>query len=228
MDVWTLLRGGGPVAIVLLALSLYAATVFFFRWQVLRRAGANPGRVLEGVRADVLAGSVRNAVASALRSDSSAARVIAAGLERTHLGREAVHAALSQAATLEEERVGRGLSTLATVAQVAPMLGLLGTVFGMIRSFTVFSNVSQPSPAQLAGGISEALITTASGLIVAILAHVGHSVLSRQFESVLGSVDRARESLVGWLLEAGLFSSKPGDPFEVSMTWPAEQAAGRG
>ena len=229
MDFWNLLKGGGPVAVILLLVSLYAAFVFFYRLQVLRHASGSLGKVLEQIRVDLLAGSVRSAIADARRSDTPAARVVVAGLERVQLGSDAVQAALNQATLLEEERVGRGLSTLSTIAQVAPMLGLLGTVFGMIRTFSVFSTVAQPTPAQLAGGISEALVTTATGLIVAVLAHLGHSTLARQFEAVLSNVDRARESLTGWLIEAGLQTvSRTVEPLEVSMSWPAVETRSRG
>jgi biopolymer transport protein ExbB/TolQ len=148
--------------------------------------------------------------------------VVVAGLERVQLGPDAVQAALNQATLLEEERIGRGLATLSTIAQIAPMLGLLGTVFGMIRTFSVFSSIAQPTPTQLAGGISEALVTTATGLIVAVLAHLGHSTLARQFEAVFSNVDQARESLTGWLIEAGLQanSTRTVEPLEVSMSWP--------
>ena len=229
MDFWNLLKGGGPVAVILLLMSLYAAFVFFYRLQVLRHASGSLSKVLEQIRVDLLAGSVRSAIADARRSDTPAARVVVAGLERVQLGPDAVQAALNQATLLEEERVGRGLSTLSTIAQVAPMLGLLGTVFGMIRTFSVFSTVAQPTPAQLAGGISEALVTTATGLIVAVLAHLGHSTLARQFEAVLSNVDRARESLTGWLIEAGLqTASRTVEPLEVSMSWPAVETRSRG
>jgi biopolymer transport protein ExbB len=227
MDFVGLIKAGGPVAIVLLLVSLYTAFVFFYRLQILRHASGNLTQVLEQVRLDLMAGSVRTSIADARRSDTPACRVITAGLERVQLGPEAVQAALNQATLLEEERVGRGLSTLATVAQVAPMLGLLGTVFGMIRTFSVFATNSQPTPTQLAGGISEALVTTASGLIVAVLAHLGHSTLVRQFEAVFSSVDRAREALTGWLIEAGFQNGSQArptvahEPLEVSMSWPA-------
>jgi biopolymer transport protein ExbB len=235
MEFWMLIKGGGPVAVILLLISLYAAFVFFYRLQVLRRESGSLEKILEQIRVDLLAGSVRSAIADARRSDTPAAHVIIAGLERVQLGPEAVQAALNQASLLEEERVGRGLSTLATVAQVAPMLGLLGTVFGMIRTFSVFSSVPQPTPTQLAGGISEALVTTAAGLIVAVLAHLGHSTLARQFEVVFSNVDRAREALSGWLIEAGLqaassarSSVREAEPLEVSMVWPAVETPLRG
>ena len=205
MDFWALLKGGGPVAIVLLLVSVYAAFVFFYRFQVLNRASLNLAKLLAQVRADLLAGNVRLALADAARSEAPAARVLTAGLERVPLGSEAVQAGVLEAMLLEEERFGRGMGTLATIAQVAPMLGLLGTVFGMIRAFTVFSQVSQPSPSQLAGGISEALVSTAAGLIVAVLAHVGHSLLTRLFDSLLNSLDTSKEFLTSTLIEAGLY-----------------------
>jgi biopolymer transport protein ExbB len=204
MDFLTLLKGGGPIAVVLLLVSVYAAFVFFYRVQVFGRAGSNLSQLFAQVRADLLAGNVRLALADAARSDSPAARVLTAGLERTEFGPEAVQAGVHQAMLLEEERFGRGLGTLATIAQVAPMLGLLGTVFGMIRAFTVFSQVSQPSPNQLAGGISEALVSTAAGLIVAVLSHVGHSFLTRSYDSLLNGLDHSKEFLTSTLIEAGL------------------------
>jgi biopolymer transport protein ExbB len=239
MEFWNLIKGGGPVAVILLLVSLYATFVFFYRLQVLRHASRSLNRTLEQVRVDLRSGSVRTAIADARRSDTPAARVITAGLERVGLGPEAVQAALNQATLLEEERLGRGLSTLATIAQVAPMLGLLGTVFGMIRTFSVFSSIAQPTPTQLAGGISEALVTTAAGLIVAVFAHLGHSTLARQFEAVFSSVDQARESLTGWLIESGLHptmnpnalsssTSTTAEPLEVSMVWPAVNTPSRG
>jgi biopolymer transport protein ExbB len=207
MDFLTLLKGGGPVAVVLLLVSVYAAFVFFYRAQVFGRASANPAKLFAQVKADLQAGNVRLALADAARSEASMARVLTAGLERVQFGSEAVQAGVHQAMLLEEERFGRGLGTLATIAQVAPMLGLLGTVFGMIRAFTVFSQVSQPSPNQLAGGISEALVSTAAGLIVAVLSHVGHSFLTRSYDSLLNGLDHSKEFLTSSLLETGIFIS---------------------
>jgi biopolymer transport protein ExbB len=204
MDVLTLLKGGGPVAIVLLLVSVYAAFVFFYRAQMFSKAAINPAQLFVQVKADLQAGNVRLALADVARVETPAARVLAAGLERVPFGSQAVQAGVNQSMLLEEERFGRGLGTLATIAQVAPMLGLLGTVFGMIRAFTVFSQVSQPSPNQLAGGISEALVATAAGLIVAVLSHVGHSFLTRAFDSLLNTLDLSREFLTSSLLETGM------------------------
>ena len=205
MDFWALLKGGGPVAIVLLLVSVYATFVFFYRFQVFNRAGFNLAKLFAQVKADLMAGNVRLALADVARSETPAARVLTAGLERVQLGAVAVQAGVQQAMLLEEEHYGRGMGTLAIIAQVAPMLGLLGTVFGMIRAFTVFSQVNQPSPNQLAGGISEALVSTAAGLIVAVLAHVGHGFLNRLYDSLLNGLDSSKEFLTSTLIEAGLY-----------------------
>ncbi len=102
MDFLTLLKGGGPVAVVLLLVSVYAAFVFFYRVQVFGRAGSNLSQLFAQVKADLLAGNVRLALADAARADVPAARVLTAGLERTPFGPEAVQAGLHQALLLEE------------------------------------------------------------------------------------------------------------------------------
>ncbi|WP_295821226.1 MotA/TolQ/ExbB proton channel family protein, partial [uncultured Deinococcus sp.] len=84
-------------------------------------------------------------------------------------------------------------------AQVAPLLGLLGTVIGMVRSFLVFSQTTAPTPEQLATGISEALINTAGGLIVAIVAYVARGALRARADRIATQAERVREELPGWL-----------------------------
>ena len=93
-----------------------------------------------------------------------------------------------------------GLNALGTAAQIAPLLGLLGTVVGMVRSFLVFSGTTNPTPTELAQGISEALINTAAGLIVAIVAYVARNALRNKANAVAAQAERVREELPSWLL----------------------------
>ncbi|HET6398815.1 MAG TPA: MotA/TolQ/ExbB proton channel family protein [Candidatus Thermoplasmatota archaeon] len=204
MDFISLIRAGGPILVVIVLASLYAAFVFLDRLQKFSRERREPPGLLENVRRALLEDNAIMAVAQAVEADTPASRVIAVGLQRLELGREAVEAALAEASLREEERAARGLSSLATVAQVAPLLGLLGTVTGMMSAFTVLSASSQPTPEQLAFGISQALVTTAAGLIVAIPTHVAHGILARKADAALASVDRARQVMTGWLIEAEL------------------------
>lgn len=107
----------------------------------------------------------------------------------------------------EEQRLTRGLRPLATIAQVATLLGLLGTVTGMIVAFAEISQQGTGNPAALAGGIGQALVTTAAGLIVAIPAVIGHSYLSSRVEGILLEIERRREELMGNVAQA--VSTKP-------------------
>lgn len=195
------MRAGGPVLVVIFLLSVFGAYVFLDRIQKLRRADARPEPLLEQVTPAVRAGQFDRAVIILKRSPAPAARLLEAGLGRARHGPEAMQAAINEVTLRTEEVAYKGLTTLATVAQVAPLLGFLGTVTGMIRAFTVLATTTQATPAQLAGGISEALITTAAGLIVAIPAYVGHNYLTRRADGVVAKVERARELLVGLMAE---------------------------
>jgi biopolymer transport protein ExbB len=110
-------------------------------------------------------------------------RVVLSALRNAGLGREAVKEAVQEVGRREAAQLERYVGILGTVANVAPLLGLLGTVSGMIKAFTVISVQGVGNPASLAGGISEALITTAAGLTVAIPAFVAYRFF-------LGKVDR--------------------------------------
>jgi biopolymer transport protein ExbB len=204
MSFLEVIQAGGPILVVIVVASLYAAFVFLDRLQKLNRDRREPPGLLDEVRRALLDGNALAAVAHAVEADTPASRIMAAGLQRLDLGREAVEVAIEEASLREEERAARGLASLSTVATVTPLLGLLGTVTGMMSAFTVLSATAQPTPEQLAYGIAQALVTTAAGLMVAIPVHIGHGVLARKADATLASTDRARQVMTGWLIEAEL------------------------
>ena len=211
-----LLSDGGPVVAVILLASLYGAFVFFEKLQKLNRATAGQDKLLHGIGQSVLAGHLLEAVAHANAANTPLGRVLAAGLERLPLGAAAVEAAVEDAVTSEEASASRGLTTLSTVAQVAPLLGLLGTVIGLIRSFGALAAAGgQPTLTDLAGGISLALTATASGLTVAILFYVAHNYLSRRVDAVVTNLDRVRPLFAGWLIEAHRRNESERNPTEI-------------
>src|SRR5690606_16787391 len=110
--------------------------------------------------------------------------------------------AFLEASIQEEQRLTRGLRPLATIAQIAPLMGLLGTVTGMILAFSEISRQGTGNPAALADGIGQALVTTAAGLIVAIPVLIGHAYLSSRVEHILVDIDRRREELMGNVVQA--------------------------
>ncbi|GAB6062665.1 MotA/TolQ/ExbB proton channel family protein [Deferrisoma palaeochoriense] len=177
------LMKGGILMIPIAACSVIGLAVFLERAWMLRAGRNIPRDLLRRVEDLYRRGQVEEALAVCRRSRSPLARILAAALKNAGLEREVVKEAVQEVGRREAAHLERYVGVLGTVANVAPLLGLLGTVSGMIKAFTVISVEGVGNPASLAGGISEALITTAAGLTVAIPAFVAY----RYF---LGKVDR--------------------------------------
>lgn len=211
MNVFDLARAAGPLLWVLVLLSIYVVYIAIARAQMLSRLGQDASAVIERARAVTAEAGAGAALAEVDRAGhpSPAASVLRAGLSRADRGTEAAQAAMNAAVLTEDARVYAGLSTLGTAAQVAPLLGLLGTVVGMVRSFLVFSQTAAPTPDQLAQGISEALINTAAGLIVAIMAYVARGALRARADSIMVQAERVREELPGWLISRWVAAQTP-------------------
>ncbi|GGL12030.1 MotA/TolQ/ExbB proton channel family protein [Deinococcus radiotolerans] len=201
MTILDLVRAAGPLLWVLLALSVYVVYLSAARAQALSRLGADARALIERVRAVTAESGPNAALVEVDRAahPSPAAQVLRAGLARADRGVPAAESAMHSALLHEDARLYAGLGALGTAAQVAPLLGLLGTVIGMVRSFLVFSQTTAPTPAQLATGISEALINTAAGLIVAVIAYVARGALRARADRIMVQAEQVREDLPGWL-----------------------------
>lgn len=201
MPLLDMLTAAGPLLWILILLSIFVVYQIVYRLQVLNKLDPNVKLLQTQVHAALMQNNLAGAVEVATRADQPSGNVLRAGLERYPAGRDASLAAMQDATMLEEDRVYQGINTLGMVAQIAPLLGLLGTVFGMVRSFLVFAQTTAPTPTQLSTGISEALINTAGGLIVAIIAYVGRQMLRNKADAIMLQVDRSREALNSWLEE---------------------------
>lgn len=131
------------------------------------------------------------------------AAVIHSGLLRAGQGPEAVKEAIETAGSIETSFLERGLVALATVSTVAPMLGFLGTVSGMMNAFAAIAAAEQVSAKIVASGIEEALITTIAGLCIAIPASIGHAYFVSQIERFVLEMEEASANLVNELVELG-------------------------
>ncbi len=131
-----------------------------------------------------------------LRVGSPLGQILAAGLVQARQGREAMTNAIEQSAAVVIHELERYLSTLGTIAAITPLLGLLGTVIGMIRVFTEIMVQGTGNPNALAGGISEALITTAAGLCVAIPAYTAHRFFVRRVDTLVLALEQESAKLV--------------------------------
>jgi len=150
---------------------------------------ADVGRELQGGRSDLeaLAGRCRQSFLGV---------IFLAGLENAHRGREAMKEAMEEAANGVIHDMERYLTALGTIASISPLLGLLGTVVGMIRVFTALVEQGIGNPNVFAGGISEALVTTAVGLGVAIPALIFHRYLLRKVDELVVTMERRSSHLL--------------------------------
>jgi biopolymer transport protein ExbB len=168
---------GGVFMYPILFCSILALAVFLERLWVFQRKNILPQEFIRQVEELLKKGKISEAVLLCQRDLSSIAKIFLAGLKNSQKGlwlvKEAIEERGSREAVILEKRVGM----LATIANLTPLLGLLGTVSGMIKTFNVISLQGIGNPAPLAGGIAEALITTAAGLCIAIPTLVAYRFL---------------------------------------------------
>jgi biopolymer transport protein ExbB len=162
-------QSGGPVMHALLACSLIGLVFIIERAWSLYRAKINTQEFLDRVRTALLKRrNVKEAVTICEEYGGPIANIMKAGLLKYGRPQEEIERTIEAASAHELSRLERGLSVLATVSNIAPLLGFLGTVSGMINSFDALARAGLSNPGLVAKGISEALITTATGLAVAI------------------------------------------------------------
>ncbi|MCU0611265.1 MAG: MotA/TolQ/ExbB proton channel family protein [Candidatus Eisenbacteria bacterium] len=161
-------RKGGPVMWALLANSVLGSALVVERLMALRRSKVLPPSFLKNVRARWLSGDVKGAFDLCTESDLSVARVLKAGLAKHNRGVAEVERAIESTGGHEIQALNKHLRTLGALASIAPLLGILGTVTGMIKAFNSIAVSGSRRPDLIASGISEALITTAAGLVIGI------------------------------------------------------------
>jgi biopolymer transport protein ExbB len=181
----------------LLFFSVLAATVAIERFIVFSKAKINVSDFLTKIRKALLVNrNVKEAIKICEQSKGPVASVMKAGLLRYGHSREDVEKTIENAALYELDRLEKRLGVLATTANVAPMLGFLGTVAGMIKSFATLAEQGLTNPAAVAVGISEALITTATGLIIAIPAQLVYNWYTTKITRFVRDIETASNMLV--------------------------------
>lgn len=194
---------GGIFMHPLLICSIVAIVFLIERAVTLARARINVRRLMNDVLVTMRAEGVEGAMKVCERTRGPIAAVIHSGLIRAARGPEAVKEAIETAGSIETSFLERGLVALATVSQVAPLLGFLGTVSGMINAFAAIAAAEQVSAKVVASGIQEALITTAAGLIIAIPASLGHSFFVSRIDRFVLEMEESSAELVNELIEIG-------------------------
>ncbi|MEM6763368.1 MAG: MotA/TolQ/ExbB proton channel family protein [Bacteroidota bacterium] len=192
---WTMV----PLAI-LLFLAIY---LWIERYRIIKKADGNSEEFMKQVRKYVLAGNVEAAKGLCDSTNDAFARMIHKGISRLGTSNlKDIEGSIENVGKLEVYRLERRLSILATIAGAAPMIGFLGTVLGMIKAFmAIVASEGNANPVQLAGGISEAMITTASGLIVGIIAYIGYNTLVALVNKVVYKLELTSTDFIDLLQE---------------------------
>jgi biopolymer transport protein ExbB len=193
MDIFEIIWSGGVVMWPIGLCSVVALGITIDRFFALRRASIDTSEFMDTMRQVLRQHRMQEAVEICDETDVPVARIVKAGILKSDRGKEDIREAIEDAGRIEVPRLERYLSALATCANIAPLLGLLGTVQGMIKAFAQIQNKKgQVNPSDLAEGIGNALVTTAAGLTVAIpvlvvynyfVSRVDHMVLEMEISS---------------------------------------------
>ena len=191
-----LVTAGGWLMVFILLSSVVAAAICIERLYTLNPKKIAPPHLLASVWKQLKAGEMDANRLRILRQSSPLGRILAAGLGNAYHGRDVMKESIQEAASHVIHELERYLNTLGTIAAVAPLLGLLGSVVGMIKVFAEIMAQGTGNASALAGGISEALITTAAGLSVAIPALVMHRYLTGRIDGIVVELEQETIKLV--------------------------------
>jgi biopolymer transport protein ExbB len=195
------LARGGPVMVPLLLVAALALALILEKLFTLKRESRGATRFAGEVVNTYRAKGLQSALALATGGRGAVARVMSAGLEKAGTPVDIFEESLHEAALAELPRLERFLSTIAVLATVAPLMGLLGTVTGMISAFDTITAFGTSDPRLLSGGISEALITTMVGLIIAIPVLLMHGFLSAKVDRITADLEQASSRLTAAVME---------------------------
>jgi biopolymer transport protein ExbB len=194
--VFELLKAGGILMVPILFCSVLALAIILERFWSLRDSRIAPPEVLNELWRWIKKKELNGKRLKTLQASSPMGRVLASGLLNAKHGREVMKESIEHEASQVVHQLERFLNPLGTVATITPLLGLLGTVIGMIKVFAEIQLAGVGNAGNLAGGISEALITTASGLSVAIPALIAHRYFIRRVDALVVNMEQEAIKLV--------------------------------
>ena len=193
---WELIKSGGWIMLPIVICSIIAVAIVAERLWTLRAARISPPHLLGQVWRWVQAKEMNQSKFQALRDGSPLGQILAAGLSNSRHGRDIMKESIQEAGVKVVNDLERYLTPLGTIAAITPLLGLLGTVLGMIEIFSAFMGSGMANAPQLAGGIAKALVTTAAGLFVAIPALFFHRFLQRRVDQLVVNMEQEAIKLV--------------------------------
>jgi biopolymer transport protein ExbB len=197
MQIFKVIMQGGVLMIPIGLCSIVALAIIIERFYSLRRASIDTREFMDTMRQVLRQNRIQDAVEICDEVDAPIARIMRAGILKYNRSKEDIREAIEDAGHLEIPRLERYLSAMATCANIAPLLGLLGTVAGMIKAFAQIQALEGlVSPSDLAEGIGNALVTTAAGLTVAIPTLVAYNYFVSRVENMILEMEISSSELI--------------------------------
>jgi biopolymer transport protein ExbB len=201
ISMWDLLQKGGAIMYPLYLLLLIAVFVFFERLIAIRKASRIEGNFMNIIRDNIMTGNISAAKNLSKNTDNPVARMIDKGLQRVGKPIDAIEKSMENVGKLEMYKMERNLSILSLVAGIAPMFGFLGTIIGMVQLFYGIASTGEYTLNTIAGGIYTKMVTSASGLIIGMIAYVGYNFLSTQIDKTANKMEAASSEFIDILQE---------------------------
>jgi biopolymer transport protein ExbB len=197
-----LLFKGGFMMIPIILLSLVAVYIFIERLLNIKKASQTPEHFFDKVKQLVIAGDISSARLLCNQEDTPIAKMLEKGISRIGNPLKNIEVSIENVGKIEIYKLEKNLSLLATISGVAPMIGFLGTVTGMIQAFiAIAQEEGSVSPRLLSSGIYEAMITTATGLLVGIIAYLGYNYLVTRVQKLIHRMEYTSVDFIDLLQE---------------------------
>ncbi len=205
MGLWQVFLAGGPVMWPILLCSIFAFAIILEKVWHLHKIKIDSSDFLNNILDKMKRHQIKEALETCGNTDSPISHILKAGILKYDRPRPQIKEAIEDTALYEVPKLEKNLTALATIAHISPLLGLLGTVTGMVRCFQSIQAKAAAfhpvSPGDLAGGIWEALLTTVAGLIVAIPTFVAYNYLVNHVNTFILEMEKAATELVNFLTE---------------------------
>ncbi len=196
-----LLQKGGWIMYPLYLLFIVAVFVFVERLLAIRKASRMEPNFMKIIRDNIITGNVAAARNLAKNTDSPVARMIEKGLQRIGKPIDAIEKSMENVGKLEMYHMERNLNILSLIAGIAPMFGFLGTIVGMVQLFYGIASTGEYTLNTIAGGIYTKMITSATGLIIGLIAYIGHNILTTQIDKTVNKMEAASAEFMDILQE---------------------------
>ena len=198
----SLLQKGGWIMYPLYFLLVIAIFVFIERVLAIKKAGTMDPKFMFIIKDHILSGNIDAAKSMAKNADNPVAKMIEKGIMRIGKPIESVEKSMENVGKLEMYSMERNLNILSLIAGIAPMFGFLGTIVGMVQLFYGIASTGEYTLNTIAGGIYTKMITSATGLIIGLIAYVGHNYLTTQIDKTANKMETASADFLDILQES--------------------------